>query len=296
MRVVSDALQSHLNSGATTLCRCWLLERRSGLKQGFTDHDRDLKFDGELFKASSGLDAAAIQQTTGLSVDNTQAVGALSDLSLREEDILAGFYDGAKVTVWLVNWENVGQNIVQFRGELGEIQRGAVHFEAELRGITESLNLPQGRAFHRNCNAVLGDKRCKFDLSQSGYTTELSVEGFENNRIFTFSSLPGFAEAWFEQGTIRVLSGTSTGHVATISRDWFDANVRKIELWQEILGGVAVGDQVRLEAGCAKTVDACALKFLNFENFRGFPHIPGEDWALSYPVTGGVNSGSSFFQ
>jgi uncharacterized phage protein (TIGR02218 family) len=48
---------------------------------------------------------------------------------------------------------------------------------------------------------------------------------------------------------------------------------------------------IRLEAGCDKRAETCRLKFDNFLNFRGFPHIPGEDWLSSYPVSAGNNDG-----
>ena len=34
-----SALQTKLDSGVTTLCRCWNLTRRDGVVLGFTDHD-----------------------------------------------------------------------------------------------------------------------------------------------------------------------------------------------------------------------------------------------------------------
>ena len=99
-----QALQAHLQSGLTTTCRCWAITRSDAQVYGFTDHDMELRFDGLVFKASTGLTAAAIEQATGLSIDNTEAMGALSDASVREEDIEAGRFDGAEVRAWLVNW------------------------------------------------------------------------------------------------------------------------------------------------------------------------------------------------
>ena len=75
-------LHAHLATGLTTVARCWALTRSDGLRLGFTDHDCDLDFDGLSFRAGTGLSAMALQQATGLSVDNTEALGALSDLSL----------------------------------------------------------------------------------------------------------------------------------------------------------------------------------------------------------------------
>ena len=35
----------------------------------------------------------------------------------------------------------------------------------------------------------------------------------------------------------------------------------------------------------------CKAKFDNSENFRGFPNVPGIDFALTYPDRGGKNDG-----
>ena len=86
-------LMNHLASGLTTVCRCWSILRTDGTEFGFTDHDCDLAFDGVTYRANTGLSALAVQQSTGLSVDNTEAIGALSDAAIRQEDIEAGRFD-----------------------------------------------------------------------------------------------------------------------------------------------------------------------------------------------------------
>ncbi len=43
-------LQTHLESGTTTLAWCWRLTRNDGAVFGFTDHDRPLTFDGTTFE------------------------------------------------------------------------------------------------------------------------------------------------------------------------------------------------------------------------------------------------------
>ena len=109
---ISTELAAHLQTGATTLCRAWALSRKDGITYGFTDHDLPLEFEGITFRADSGLAARALQHATGLAVDNTEAVGVLSDAALREEDIQAGRYDGADVRAWLVNWKDVSQRVL----------------------------------------------------------------------------------------------------------------------------------------------------------------------------------------
>ena len=289
----AEGLYAHLQSGATTVARAWLLARRDGVTMGFTDHDRDLAFGGEVYRAGTGLTAKALQQTTGLSVDNTEAMGALSDAALTEDDILAGRFDAAEVTAWLVNWAFPDDRVMQFRGSLGEITRAGGAFQAELRGLTELLNQPQGRVIQRPCAAILGDGACRFNLTQPGYFSERAVEGVEEGRVFRWTAFTGFDDRWFERGRFRVLTGAAAGVIGVVKNDRLGVARREVELWQAVLPGVATGDMVRLEAGCDKRPETCRLKFGNFLNFQGFPHVPGEDWLASYPVRTALNNGGS---
>lgn len=292
--VGAQGLYAHLASGSTTVCRAWAVTRHDGLVLGFTDHDRDLAFEGVTFRANSGMTARALQQTTGLAVDNSEAMGALSDAAVTEDDLLAGRYDGAEVRAWLVNWAGVEDRVLQFRGSFGEILRAGGAFQAELRGLAEALNQPQGRAYQRSCSAVLGDGACRFDMNQPGYFAERTVEVVTERRVFVFASFAGFEDRWFERGRLVVLSGTAAGVVGVIKNDRMDLTTgREIELWQALGPDVVPGDLVRFEAGCDKRGDTCRVKFSNFRNFRGFPHIPGEDWLTSFPTSAGVNDGGS---
>ena len=144
-------LEHHLATGCTTVCRCWAVTRKDGVVLGFTDHDVDLAFEGILFRAGSGLSARALAQSTGLAVDNSEAVGALSDASVTETDLRAGRFDNAEVRLWLVNWANTAERLLQFRGTVGEVSQAGGQFRAELRGLTEALNRPQRRVFQRDC-------------------------------------------------------------------------------------------------------------------------------------------------
>lgn len=289
----AEGLYGHLASGATTVCRAWAVQRRDGVVLGFTDHDRDLGFEGVTFRADSGLTAQALQQSTGLAVDNSEAMGALADAAVTEADLLAGRYDGAEVRAWLVNWVQVTDRVLQFRGSFGEIVRAGGAFRAELRGLAEALNQPQGLVYQRTCAAVLGDGECRFNLAQPGYFAALAAELVIGRRVFRFASLPGFEDRWFERGRLVVLTGQAAGGVGVIKNDRIGTGGREIELWQALGPEVAAGDLVRLEAGCDKRADTCQMKFANFLNFRGFPHIPGEDWLTSFPSSSGLNDGGS---
>lgn len=288
-----SALLDHLGTGVTTVARCWRVTRQDGVAMGFTDHDRDLSFEGTVFRAGAGLSARAVSQTTGLAVDNTEAAGALSDTAISESDLRAGRFDGARVEAWLVNWADVDQRMLQFRGSMGEVVQAGGAFQAELRGLTELLNQPQGRVYQRSCAAVLGDQSCRVDLSLPGYFEVRAIEAVSEGRVFSWADFLGFEDRWFERGRLVVLSGAASGLVSVVKNDRLRGRAREVELWEAIRAPIAAGDMVRLEAGCDKRAETCRLKFANFASFRGFPHLPGEDWLMAVPKSDQVNDGGS---
>jgi uncharacterized phage protein (TIGR02218 family) len=286
-------LLAHLRGGTTTTCHAWLITRKDGETLGFTDHDVPLTFEGVRFAADGGLGARALAQGTGLAVDNTEAMGALSHEAIREDEIEQGRYDGAEVQVWLVNWADVAQRWLQFRGFLGQVQRSGGAFRAELRGLTEALNRPLGRVYQKPCTAVLGDAQCGFDTTQDGYSTVLGVAAERDRREFRWDGVDGFAPGWFTRGRLEVLEGPAAGLWSSIKHDRQEEDARLVELWEPIRGAMPAGTQVRLIAGCDKRLETCRFKFDNILNFQGFPDLPGEDWVMAVPRATGANTGGS---
>ena len=285
-------LHTHLKTGLTHVCQCWAVERSDGVTLGFTDHDRDLAFDGITFAADSGMSAKALSSTTGLAVDNTEAAGVLSAASITEADIAAGRYDNAAVTIWQVQWDNVDARQVHFRGTLGEITRNGAAFQADLRGLSEKLNQPQGRSYLKTCSAVLGDSACGVNITtDAAFVAEVEVDRLIDGQSFDLATLVLFNDRWFEGGLLEGLSGAATGLKALIKQDTLRNGRRQITLWQPIPVSVALGDQFRLIAGCDKRSDTCRTKFANLSNFQGFPHIPGDDWLMAVPRASGTNDG-----
>ncbi|MBM3606214.1 MAG: DUF2163 domain-containing protein [Alphaproteobacteria bacterium] len=271
----------------TTFARAWSVRRADGLTLGFTDHDRHLTFGGVTFRPDRGLTARALVQAVGLSVDNSEATGALSDDAITERDLMAGRWDEAQLRMWEVDWTHVVQRKLVFSGSLGEVSRANGAFRAELRGLSERLNTPQGRVYHPRCCARLGDGACKVDLSAAGISVQRRVEEMDEGRVFTFAAFPAFDLNWFDHGRLDVLSGAAEGLHGTIKNDSArPGGSRVIELWSALGIAPAAGDLVRLTAGCDKAAATCRLKFSNFLNFRGFPHLPAEDWLLA-PQSGG---------
>ena len=288
-----SALNLHLQTGATTVARAWSITRRDGLQLGFTDHDLPLTFDGLSFLPETGMTARALTQSSGLAVDNSEALGVLSDARISEADINAGLYDGAEVTTWLVNWQDVAARKILFKGHLGEIRRSGIGFEAELRGLTEALNQPQGRVFQSQCAAVLGHAACGVDLTDPVFISQRAIEVITDRQRLQWSNFSDYDMGWFTAGRLQVLDGAGKSLSAWIKADYEQAGVRVIDLWEPLRAEVQVGDQVLLQAGCDKTSTTCAGKFKNIVNFQGFPFIPGEDWLIAVPASAGQNDGGA---
>ena len=65
-----------------------------------------------------------------------------------------------------------------------------------------------------------------------------------------------------------------------------------ITLFEAPVRPIAIGDAFLATAGCDKQFATCSAKFGNGVNFRGFPHMPGEEAVLRYPNQGDANNGA----
>lgn len=287
MKFLGPELEAHVASGATTLCWCWRLTRGDGVVMGFTDHDRDLVLDGTVFEAAAGFSASEMKDAVGLSVDNLEVTSALSSDRLSEADLAAGLYDDARVEILRVNWENPDQHVLMRRGSLGEVRRAGLTFTAEVRGLAHYLQQPQGRLFQYTCDADLGDGRCGVVASDPAYQASGSVLAISDLRNFTVEGLASYAVDWFTRGLIAFTSGPAAGQRVEIKRHTIVAGSVALELWQPARGPLNEGQTFVVTAGCDKHLATCRDKFANGVNYRGFPHMPGNDFVTGYFGSGG---------
>jgi uncharacterized phage protein (TIGR02218 family) len=286
MKSVPQALQAHLDTGTTTLAWCWRLTRNDGAKLGFTDHDHDLAFDGTVFEAATGFTASEMKDALGLSVDNLEVTSALSSESLDEDALAAGLYDDAAVEIWRVNWADPAQRVLMRSGSLGEVRRAGAAFTAEVRGLAHYLQQPKGRLFQSGCDADLGDARCGIDLADPAFRGTGTVLGASAARLLTASGLEAYAAGWFTRGLVAFTTGANAGRSQEVKRHTLAATTATIELWQPMALAIAPGDAFTVTAGCDKRLPTCQSKFANAVNFRGFPHMPGNDYVLAVAKPG----------
>jgi uncharacterized phage protein (TIGR02218 family) len=285
MRVLPDELQARLQSGVTTLAWCWRITPRDRPALGFTDHDRDLVFDGSVFEAASGLSSSEIKSSVGLAVDNLEVVSALVSERLSEAALAAGDFDDATVEIFRVDWSDPSLRLMVRRGSLGEVRRSGSAFTAEVRGLSHYLQQTRGRIFQFGCDADLGDSRCGVSLDDPAFSAAASVVEVRSARLIIASGLGQFVDGWLTRGSVRFTSGANAGRIAEIRRHSVVAGVVTLELWTFTGQPLAPGDAFVARAGCDKQFTTCRAKFANAVNYRGFPHMPGNDF-LASPTVG----------
>ncbi|MCD1263951.1 beta tubulin [Shinella sumterensis] len=293
MRTVPAGLQAHLDGEATTLCNAWRVVRRDGVVLGFTDHDRDLDFDGLTYLAASGFEASETEDGNGLSAEGGDVSGGFSADAITAEDLSAGRYDGAKVEVFLVNWQATGQRLLLRTAELGEVRREGGLFRAELRRLTHTLDQVKGRIYGRQCDAVLGDARCGVNLA--AYRATATVSAVTDDMHIEVTGLSGFAERFFRYGVLSFTGGAAAGLSADIEDHRKAAGADSLTLWLPMAAGVAAGDTLQVTAGCDKRFSTCKAKFNNRLNFQGFPHMPGSDFSYGYADGQTVHDGRPLY-
>ena len=287
MKLLSPDLENHLASGATTLCWCWRLTRRDGQELGFTDHDRDVTFDDTTFEAAAGFTASDMRDSVGLSVDNLEVTSALSSERLSETDLAAGVYDDAGVEIFRVNWQEPGQRVLMRTGSLGEVRRAGGEFSAEVRGLSHYLQQPKGRLYQFACDADLGDAHCKVDLDAGTYRGTGIVTDILGDRGFKANGIETFSDDWFTRGLLTFTSGGSNGQAIEVKYHTKGGDAVTIELWHAPRAQLDVGQAFAVTAGCDKHFGTCRKKFSNTLNFRGFPHMPGNDFITQFARRGG---------
>ena len=272
MKNISPALKLHLEGGSTTLARCWKCIRKDGRVFGFTSTDVDIVFEGVTYEAATGFTPSAIQSKADLSVANLEVQGQLDSDSITDDDIRAGLWDSCEIEVFDVNYRDLTMGKMnQAKGKTGEIRYGSNGFVTELRGLAQQMQQPIGELYSPTCRADFGDARCKFDLTAvtiTGIVTDVS-----DSRVFIDSSRTE-PNDYFNHGKFTFTSGLNAGLSMEIKSFVSDA----FELYLDMPYEISIGDAYIAYPGCQKRFEEdCRDRWHNVINFRGEPHVPGND-------------------
>ncbi len=268
------------DSPLETVATFWRVLRRDGVTLGFTTHDRDLWFDGLSHRATPGMVPSAIRRSADFEPDSAEVQGALSHDSISAEDLALGRFDGARVLIGLVDWEDL-QSQILYRGAIGTVAEEAGSFTATLQSRKAELQRDPMPRTGPSCRAVFCGPGCT--LSAARFEHRGMVQACDQAANSVALAIPAPAVAALAGGQLRWLDGPLAGLTMVV----VDAAGASLVLDQPLDLLPPPGTRVLLREGCDRTLDSCATRFGNALNFQGEPFLPGNDLVSRYPAPAG---------
>jgi uncharacterized phage protein (TIGR02218 family) len=251
---------------------CWRLDRRDGVSLGLTSHDRPLHAHGLLYEPAPGINLSAIVRSRDAGAELTEVAGALTAQAISADDLTTGRWDGATLALHLTEWTAPGTLWLELAcGRLGPVDQDGDRFAAALQGVEALMQRPPCPETSPSCRATLGDRDCGVDLRPRQQVARIVVGG-------SGLLIPGLDGALYAFGSLRWLTGPMAGKTASI----IDGAVGVITL-AEAVPEVVSGSLALITQGCDKRLITCSAQFANAANFRGEPHLPGNDLLTRYP-------------
>jgi hypothetical protein len=165
MKSIPSPLFTELRSSNPRIATGWLVTRKDGAQYGFTTSDIEFVYQGLLFTPANGFNPSAIVSKADASVDNLEAQVLLSDV-ITEEDLRGGVWNNAAIKVFWICPFHPEWGVVPLRGGIfGEVVIKEGDFTVQLRALFEQLQLPFGYQYSLQCQAQLGDARCKVKVT-----------------------------------------------------------------------------------------------------------------------------------
>ncbi len=258
----------------TMLALCWRVVRADGVALGFTSHDRPLLVAGLNHASAPGMSPSAAMRGDTTEVDTLDVAGALSADAITADDLLAGRYDGAAVSLFLVDWTapDAGRHELA-RGHLGAVEAGDgpdMGFVATLLGPTAALRATLVERYSPECRATLGDERCRVDMR--GRRHMAMVVGGDGAVLAVAG--PGLPLDAFADGQLRVIDGMAAG----LERRIIGVAGDTLMLAEPL--AIGAGVRLLLWEGCDRRFATCRDRFRNGRLFRGEPYVPGNDMLM----------------
>jgi len=261
-----------------TVAVWWRIERRDGVTLGFTSHDRDLDVAGLRHRSAPGMVPSAVRRSATFEADSAEIAGALSHDAINEADLAAGRFDGARVTMGLVDWETLDGETL-FAGSIGSVGREGAQFSAELASVKQQLLREIVPRTSPACRAEFCGEGCTLSVARYTHEGVLSEIGGERQWV----KVAGATSEDFAFGWLRPVDGGDAGvmlRIRAVDDGW-------LMLERPLVPESYAGLRVVLREGCDHTVSTCEQRFGNAVNFQGEPYLPGNDLLTRYPVAQG---------
>lgn len=253
-----------------------------------------------------GAQPSTLVSGADLSVDGGTATNLMPefDFPISESDIVAGAYDFARFTAYLVDYENLAAgHVILGSGTLGQfvVNDQGLSFTHELRGLSQNLKQSITEKWSLLCRAIPGsmpigtgggaiEQRQPCNWALTWLPGTVATVGLESSNSFTATGLaPAFGG---NPGKVRWLTGRNAGREDEVDSFEDVAGVQTIGLTFGTMFPIQVGDTFEFADLCPGTKAACKARG-NWANFRGEPHIPvGDAGQIAVPgASAGIGTG-----
>lgn len=258
----------------TNLAFFWRLTRRDGVRLAFTSHDRDLWVEGQLYRTAPGMVPSAVETSDGLENTGVEIAGAITDRLMTEADLRSGRWDGADLLLVARDWTDLAAAPVFLaRGILGAVRIEDGRFGVDLVGPEVFLDQAAGIETSPMCRAELGDCDCRVPMAGRRHLARVQTAAGA-----TVMVTGSFDDGQFAQGRARWLTGGNAG-----TDSWIEGSIGgTLTLRSAPAFAVQTADLVDVIEGCDLRFETCVSRFDNGANFRGEPHLPGNDLLTRY--------------
>lgn len=280
MRTIPAGLLATIQSGSATLARIWTVVRRDGTIYRFTDHDQPIVVSSETFSPEDGFvvsDVSSSVSKAAGSADLKFMFGTDPASSIVKADLKRGLFDDCQVLIQIVDWATPSNGLATLldgRARAPEgTNRGFGTFEVvgRLQSALQSI----GRTFQPECATTIYSTECGLNPALNSTTGVVST--VTSRRKFTVDLVANPADYAYSFGVLEWTSGNNDGFKSEILTQYaLDATFDQMLLSLQAPYEIQVADAFIIYKGCGNTPDGCKL-LGNFENYRGFPFVPGPD-------------------
>lgn len=290
-RNVSADFKTILASEDMVLATCIRIKKADGTKIGFTTNNVAFTYtfitntDGEGatdYTPIASFDPSSIASSSDYSVDNLELIGVIDSSYITEQDIEANFYQGCEVVIFKVCPENLAAGeMIEKIGTIGNITLKEGRYVFELLSRSSYLKRNIGRitsptcTIKKFCNALC--KLTEASYTHAGHISSAWVFGSTQFDISFTSYTPTVGN--FVNGLIRISRTIVYEREIKKITDNGDGTYRAVV--REGFPFALSADAISIVEGCDRTFATCSgSRMNNAVNFRGEPHLPGNDQIL----------------
>lgn len=290
----SNEVKNDYQTQILTLCTCIKIYLQDGRKIGFTTNMSNMRFieEPDLLYLCKGFTPTAISQSNDMAVDNIDGQVIIDNDIVKEDDLEKGIYNNAYFEIFEINYLSKSNGYYTYNrmipginGTIGEVRRDKLQFNTEYRSLAQYLAITIIDLCKVNCNVDLYDSKCKVNvdaLENDGVTFKwhrtTTIESITRTNMFSIADDSKDSD-FYNNGKIEFLSGENKGRIYTV-KSW-DKTTKTITIQIPTNYPIALGDSVKVYAGCNKYKQNCKEKFNNYVHYRGFYDIPGLDFIIS---------------